>query len=291
MGCFGVLAELLSLLLCIGAVVTNVLLLLSCDLWRVESLLFDEGSLGLFSWKVPASSQNHSDQECTPIVASEEQDFYEGQILVCARWSAVAALALGGIMIFLIFFQQYLIPFPCTPLLRDICAIGAQICLGLVYVTYFSKLCTDFECHYAEGTLLLIVTQSLWAVGGVLSLCMRPGRYARAQAEKAESNKPTTGSANAGNANGNGNANGDANHEDAAALEGEARDTFESGGANQLEAGLAKYEKDDDEDGGMSETSSMAVGMSMNPDDDKPDGRLEQSTGLAKQEKESALSS
>ena len=252
------------------AVVTNALLLLDCELWKVESLLFD-GSLGLFHWQVPGQHD-----ECVEIASSdvEELDFYQGQILLCARWSAVAALGLGGCMTLIILFQQCLIPCPCSALLRDICAIGTQICLGLVYTTYFSRICTDFECHYGQGTLYLIITQSLWAVAGVLSLCMRPGRHERSKNRSQEGVVPAANDSR-----------------DKATAQQEQEE------ATTLEAGLAKYPKESnpDEDGAQSETSSMVVGMSVNPEEEDANNKsilkLEQTTGMeAIQENEPASS-
>jgi len=246
MGECGIVAELLSIAFCIAAIVTNSFLLLSCDLWKVQSYFF-EGSLGLFSWQVPGQNE-----ECTAIASSseEDKDFYESEILLCARWAAVAGLSIGGIMTILIIFKQCLIPLPRTRLLLDICTISVQICLGLVYATYFSKVCTNFECTYGQGTLLLILTQFFWAAGGISIRCMRPGRYERKDSIEIKRDEHP------------------AAVNDAEAAE-EAPDTSGDEGGG-LEAGLAKYKNDESSKGdAMSETSSMVVAISVAPDDYK----------------------
>jgi hypothetical protein len=213
-------------------VVTNSLLLTACDLVDVKSFLFT-GSLGLFRWQLPGQ-QN----ECVDIVSSDRE--MEDQALKCARWASVAAFGMGVVLLICATLQQYIVPVPGSRFWMDASAVGIQICLGLVYVVWFSKVCTDFTCTYGDATTYLITTQGLWLLAGCLTHCMRRGRWERRDEIKAEREKRR--------------------EEKAARAEAQRRQ----------EENDAVEEEMDAPSKAPSETSSMQVGISVNTEDHSP---------------------
>lgn len=97
----------------------------------------------------------------------------------CARVCSLLAFGFGGILLVFGFFQQCIIPLPCTQLLMDLSATGVQICLALVYVIWLSDACDIYQCAYGNGAWYLVATQILWLIVGCFARCMREGRSER----------------------------------------------------------------------------------------------------------------
>jgi hypothetical protein len=202
----------------------------------VKSFLFT-GSLDLFRWQLPGQ-QN----ECVNIVSSDDREM-EDHALKCARWASVAAFGMGVVLLTCAMLQQYIVPVPGSRFWMDASAVGIQICLGLVYVVWFSKVCTDFTCTYGDASTYLITTQGLWLLAGCLSHCMRRGRWERRDEIKAESGKRETTRRKGGS----------------------GRSPTTTGGKR-----CAVEEEMDAPSKAPSETSSMQVGISINNKDHSP---------------------
>ena len=188
---FGCIVELLVLGSCCCAIITNSLLLASCDLLTIQNngVGGDRGSIGLYRATL------------TPILNGEEDlvEGYDGCVYVddipgiddqkdaafnCARVSAVLAFICGVVLLFFGFFKQCLCPLPCTQPIMDISGGTVQIFLALVYVIWHTGLCDDNYCTYGEGTTYLILTQIFWLTAWMFTRCMRPGRKERSQGEQ-----------------------------------------------------------------------------------------------------------
>ena len=154
-----------------SSVVTNFLLIFSCDFLDLFKGGIKLGSLGLFSWKIPQDGS-----ECTAFAEDSE---IEDTAFNCARVCSVIALCAGGIMFAFGFFKQCIFPLPCTQMLMDLSSTCVQVMLALVYVIWLSEACDLYTCKYGDGSTLLIVTQLLWLAAGIFSRCMRPGRWER----------------------------------------------------------------------------------------------------------------
>jgi hypothetical protein len=165
---------LFALLPFLYVVITNILLITTCELLDVSNGRI-QGSVGLFSWKDPSSGE---DGECLEISAVEDR-LIEDAALKCARVCSIMAIIFGGILLVFGFFKQCIIPLPCTQKLMDLSATFVQIFLGLVYVIWWTDLCDEFYCSYGNGSINLILTQLFWLAAGIFSRCMRPGRYER----------------------------------------------------------------------------------------------------------------
>jgi len=169
MGLIGLIAELLVLGSCAAAVVTNAMLLASCDFMGIENFVGrDQGSFGLYKFRAPG------DEKCSDI----PEDAGDGWFTT-AQVCAVIAFCAGGILLVLAFFKQCIVPLPCTQRLMDLSATLVQVCLALVYLVWGSEICDTYHCFYGDQGTLLILTQVFWLAAGCFSRCMRPGRFER----------------------------------------------------------------------------------------------------------------
>jgi hypothetical protein len=165
----------------LSSVITNALLLASCDLLDLSGGL-NKGSLGLFQWNDPSNEKD----ECFDFPPDEDREI-EDKALKCAQVCAVIAICFGGVVFVFGFFKQCIIPLPCSQRIMDLSSTCVQIFLGLVYVVWASKACDFYKCSYGgEGATLLIVTQFLWLGAGLFSRCMRDGRFERRDEIKAQ---------------------------------------------------------------------------------------------------------
>eukprot|EP00980_Cylindrotheca_fusiformis_P019124 scaffold6472_cov75-Cylindrotheca_fusiformis.AAC.3 len=141
-----------------------------------ESLVFAlgiaaQGSTGVFTWKLPGEQD-----KCVQISPSSE---FDDTSFECARRGTVIACVFGTFMMICALFQQYLCPLPKSQLLMDISALGAQVCLGLVYALWHSKLCSEYECSRGENFFYLFIAEALWGLAWIFTRFMRPGKRAR----------------------------------------------------------------------------------------------------------------
>jgi hypothetical protein len=165
----------------LSSVVTNALLLTSCDLLDLSGG-FNKGSLGLFQWNNPSDGK---EDECFDFPPDEEREI-EDKALKCAQVCAILALCFGGVLFVFGFFKQCIIPLPCSQRIMDLTSACVQLFLALVYVVWASKACDFYSCSYGDGATYLIVTQFLWLGAGCFSRCMRDGRWERRDEIKAQ---------------------------------------------------------------------------------------------------------
>ncbi len=155
-------------------VVTNALLVSSCDLLELRAQGVTQGTLGLFQYRNPTLDSD----ECTDVSDIASRNI-EDKAFKCARITSLMAFGFGGILLVFGFFKQCIFPLPCTHLLMDLAATGVQICLALVYVIWLSEACDLYQCAYGDGANYLVATQILWMIVGCFSRCMREGRSER----------------------------------------------------------------------------------------------------------------
>jgi hypothetical protein len=160
----------------VHTVVTNALLIKSCDLLDLSVGADIRGSLGLFYADPPGNTQG----ECIEISSVEDRSI-DDKALKCARVCCIMALAFGSILFVFGFFKQCICPLPCTQPLMDLSSSCVQICLALVYVIWLTDACDTYACSYGDGSTYLILTQIFWLVAGCFSRCMREGRKGRRQ--------------------------------------------------------------------------------------------------------------
>lgn len=172
MGLVGFLAEIIVLGACVAAVVTNVLLITTCELLDITRGI-SYGSAGLFRWK-----GSGEDAECTEI-DNLEGFSSDDKALKCAQVCSIMAICFGGILLVFGFFKQCIIPLPCTQRLMDLSGAVVQLFLGLVYVVWWSETCNSYFCQNGDGFVYLYLTQLFWLIAGIFSRCMRPGRWER----------------------------------------------------------------------------------------------------------------
>jgi hypothetical protein len=158
-------------------VVTNALLVASCDLVELRQGGSLKGTLGLFEFNDPSDDDV---DECVAISDIDDRDI-EDKAFKCARVCALMAFGFGGVLLVFGFFKQWIVPLPCTRLLMDVSAMGVQICLALVYVIWLSEACDLFQCLYGDGAIYLFCTQILWLIVGCFARCMREGRSERTE--------------------------------------------------------------------------------------------------------------
>mmetsp|Transcript_25503 Transcript_25503/g.60328 ORF Transcript_25503/g.60328 Transcript_25503/m.60328 type:complete len:209 (+) Transcript_25503:382-1008(+) len=176
MGLVGLVAELVVLGCCIAAVVTNSLLLTSCELLKLGGVTRD-GSIGLFYADFP--NPNVAGEECTNIDNVEGSDQLKDAAFNCARYCAILAFVFGAILLVFGVFKQCICPLPCTQLLMDVSGTFVQIMLALVYVIWLTEACNQYYCTYGQGGTYLVLTQIFWLGASCFTRCMRPGRYER----------------------------------------------------------------------------------------------------------------
>ena len=165
----------LAVLILLIIVALNILLIYSCELLNLSRAGF-RGSTGLFTFSLPGDDADGD--ECVAISDISDRAI-EDKALKCARVSVIMALSFGGLVFIFGFFKQCIIPLPCSQRIIDLSSTCVQICLGLVYVIWWSDLCDDFYCTYGDGATYLICTQCLWLIAGIFSRCMRDGRWER----------------------------------------------------------------------------------------------------------------
>lgn len=188
----GFLFEIVVFCCCIAAVITNSLLLASCEILNLSSGFRLVGSLGLYQANFPdggdLDNASGNTGECTTIDSVPGIDAYKDAAFNCARICAVIAFFCGLILTVFGFFKQCLCPLPCSQLLMDLSGFTVQIMLALVYVIWASKACDNFQCTWGQGGTYLVLTQIFWLGASCFTRCMRPGRHDRRdeiQAEKA----------------------------------------------------------------------------------------------------------
>jgi len=213
----GVLSELIVLGACCCAVITNSLLLYSCDLisvsksWakdiNIDTLddLGSRGTIGLYRANLaPFLSGNNTDSSYTDggsgsssSSSSSSLNGYDGCIIIdkipgiddekdaafnCARVCAVVAFLFGATLLVFGFFKQCLCELPCSQSIMDVCGGTIQIFLALTYVIWHTGLCREDDniCNFGStGGSYLILTQLFWLTAAIFTRCMRPGRSER----------------------------------------------------------------------------------------------------------------
>jgi hypothetical protein len=178
---FGFIAELLVLGCCAAAVVTNSLLLVSCETLQLSvGNEVTVGSLGLFFANFPPGTViTDTDGQCTRIDDVPNINDHKDAAFNCARICAIIAFICGAILLVFGFFQQCLCPLPCTQLLMDVSGGLVQLMLALVYVIWATDACGVFQCSFGVGGTYLVLTQVFWLLAACLTRFMRPGRYER----------------------------------------------------------------------------------------------------------------
>ncbi|KAG7351668.1 hypothetical protein IV203_007716 [Nitzschia inconspicua] len=156
----GFVFELVVLSCSVAAVVTNSLLLTSCQLLNLSFGQIKVGSLGLYNANFPVTSDlnEFSNGNCIRIDDIPNIDSYKDAAFNCARC---------------------LRPLPCTQRIMDVCGGLGQLFLGLVYVVWLTEACNQYQCTFGTGGTYLILTQVFWMAAASFTRCMRPGRYER----------------------------------------------------------------------------------------------------------------
>jgi hypothetical protein len=179
----GFLFELVVLGCCLAAVVTNSLLLASCNILYLSAGFRVVGSVGLYQANFPDGTDldNASGNldKCVAIDDVPGIDNYKDPAFNCARVCAVIAFFCGLVLLLLGFFKQCLCPLPCSQLLMDLSGFSVQIMLALVYVLWHTRACDMYQCTNGRGGTYLFLTQILWLGASCFTRCMRPGRYER----------------------------------------------------------------------------------------------------------------
>ena len=179
----GFIFELIVLGCCLAAVVTNSLLLASCDILYLSSGFRVVGSLGLYQANFPDGTDldnaSGNQDQCVAIDDVPGIDAYKDAAFNCARVCAVIAFFCGLVLLVFGFFKQCLCPLPCSQFLMDLSGFSVQIMLALVYVIWLSKACDSYQCTYGRGGTYLVLTQIFWLGASCFTRCMRPGRHER----------------------------------------------------------------------------------------------------------------
>ncbi|KAL3893380.1 MAG: hypothetical protein SGARI_008207 [Bacillariaceae sp.] len=186
----GFLFEILVLASCVAAVITNSLLLASCDILYLSSGFRVVGSLGLYQANFPDGTDldnaSGNSGECVVLDDVPGISEYKDTAFNCARVCAVIAFFCGLVLLVFGFFKQCLCPLPWSQLLMDLSGFSIQIMLALVDVIWMSKACDNYQCTWGQGGTYLVLTQIFWLGAGCFTRCMRPGRYERRDEIKAE---------------------------------------------------------------------------------------------------------
>lgn len=191
----GFVFEIVVLACCGAAVVTNSLLLASCEFFKLSVGRVPVGSLGLYFANFPPSTDlTDITGTCIRIDIVPNIEDVKDTAFNCARVCAVIAFIFGAILLVFGFFKQFLCPLPCTQLLMDICGGSIQFFLVLVYVIWASEACDVYQCTFGDGGTYLVLTQIFWMLAACFTRCMRPGRYERRQEAK-QKKKGTAASA------------------------------------------------------------------------------------------------
>jgi hypothetical protein len=164
-------------LFCIFAVVTNILLTTSCELFKVTDIV----TMGLFRYSV----DNVDGGDCQTIDDDDENQLYEYRdaALNCGRVCSILALCFGAVLVLCAIIKQFLCPLPLAQKLIDISGTLVQIMLALVYVAWRTGACQDFGCEWGQGATMLVVTQLLYLAASIFTRCMREPRYERRKNE------------------------------------------------------------------------------------------------------------
>eukprot|EP00980_Cylindrotheca_fusiformis_P019126 scaffold6472_cov75-Cylindrotheca_fusiformis.AAC.5 len=126
---------------------------------------------GVFGWQLPGEHN-----KCVQISPSSK---FDDASFDSAQHGTVIACVFGTFMMICALFQQYLCPLPKSQLLMDISALGAQVCLGLVYALWYSKLCSEYKCSRGEKFFYVFIAEALWGLAWIFTRFMRPGKRAR----------------------------------------------------------------------------------------------------------------
>eukprot|EP00980_Cylindrotheca_fusiformis_P021974 scaffold8828_cov46-Cylindrotheca_fusiformis.AAC.2 len=138
-----------------------------CDLLDVDY----DGSTGVFGWQLPGEHD-----KCVQISPSSK---FDDASFECAQHGTVIACVFGTFMMICALLQQYLYPLPKSQLWMDILALGTQVCLGLVYALWHSKLCSEYRCSRGENFFYVFIAEALWGLAWIFTRFMRPGKRAR----------------------------------------------------------------------------------------------------------------
>ena len=184
----GFIFEIVVLACCVGAIVTNSLLLASCEVLDLATAGIIRGSLGLYRGDFPDGT---SSTGCIVIDDIPNIDDYKDAAFNCSRVCAVVGIFCGLILTVFGFFKQCLCPLPCSQIIMDLSATGVQIMLALVYVIYLTEACNRYQCYAGQGLTYLYSSQILWLAASCFTRCMRPGRYERRDEIAAEKAKKT----------------------------------------------------------------------------------------------------
>ena len=176
MGLVGFVAELAVLGCCVAAVVTNSLLLTSCELLKLQGV-GRQGSIGLFYADFP--DPDVAGGECTNIDNVDGSSELKDAAFNCARYCAILAFVFGAILLVFGFFKQCICPLPCTQAMMDLSGAFVQIMLALVYFIWLTEACNQYYCTFGQGLMYVALTQFFWACAACFTRCMRPGRYER----------------------------------------------------------------------------------------------------------------
>jgi hypothetical protein len=128
--------------LCVGAAITNLMVMHSCDLLR-----YDEGSFGLINYVDERTG------ECTKF------DNIEDQSLKTARTASIAALALGSLFICLASIHAFLYQFPWKDIMLSMTVMCVQLCLVVVYTARDNGLCEVEGCSWGSAIIWLVFSQ------------------------------------------------------------------------------------------------------------------------------------
>jgi hypothetical protein len=118
-------------------------------------------------------------------------------IINMARACSVMALVFGGIVAVFAFFNQCLLPLPCTQKILDFSGLCVQISLALTWPMFRSDVCdNNGGCSWGDDATALLLSQIFFFIANVFARCMREPRYKRKQESgeepKAKENvKPT----------------------------------------------------------------------------------------------------
>jgi hypothetical protein len=179
----GFIVEVIVLACCAAAVVTNSLLLRTCQVLKLsvgENDVATVGSLGLYFANFPEGTViEDTNGQCIRIDNVPNIDNYKDAAFNCARVCAVIAFICGACLLLFGVFKQCLCPLPGTQLVMDVSGGIVQIMLALVYVIWATEACNVFQCTFGNGGTYLVLTQLFWMLAACFTRWMRPGRYER----------------------------------------------------------------------------------------------------------------
>jgi hypothetical protein len=176
MGLVGLVAELAVLASIAAGIAANSAVVGGCKMLKLR----DGGSISPWRANIDGSGCQSWEKDDTDL---------DDWIINMARACCVMALVFGAILAVFAFFNQCLLPLPCTQKILDLSGLGVQISLALTWPMIRSDVCDSFGgCSWGDDATALLLSQIFYLIASIFARCMREPRYKRRQ-EKAEERK------------------------------------------------------------------------------------------------------